>query len=153
MRIPLVLRYPRLGGGKTVDDLVLNMDLMPTLLELAGVQVPTGVQGRSLVPTLERGVPLGRTSILYEYFAEPPGESFAYHPSILALRTERFKLVTYPGYPEWEELFDLLLDPGELVNLAGEESARPTLLEMRASLVALDGEAGERPDMDGSQGR
>ena len=58
-----------------------------------------------------------------------------------------------PGCPQWEELFDLLLDPGELVNLAEEESARPTLLLMRASLVALDGEAGERPAMDGSQGR
>ena len=135
-----------------MDDLVLNLDLMPTLLELAGVEIPTGVQGRSLVPTLERGVPLGRQSILYEYYAEPPSASFAYHPSILALRTERFKLVTYPGYPSWEELYDLREDPDELTNLALLESAQPKLLAMRARLIALEAEAGERPAMNTTQG-
>lgn len=116
LRIPLLVRFPGGKAGATVDQSVLNIDLAPTLLDLAGVAIPPSVQGRSFRPLLEGQAPADwRTVFLYEYFFEGTQVKT---PTILAVRADDAKLVTYPGHPEWTEVFDLSADPYEVRNLA-----------------------------------
>jgi len=122
MRIPLLLRYPKLGlKGVAIDEPVLNLDLAQTLIDYAGVSVPKEMQGRSWRPLLERTgsapIPGWRESFFYEYFYE---RNFAV-PTIFALRTESSKLVQYPGHSEWTEVYDVKGDPYETNNLAVDE--------------------------------
>jgi len=129
LRIPLLLKCPKLGsGGKLVDQIVLNIDLAPTLLDLAGVPVPKQMQGHSWRPLLEGKTTPWRRSFYYEYFFEPPFAS----PAVQACRTERAKLINYPGHPEWTELFDLVSDPYETKNLVND----PAKTELRRQLEA-----------------
>ena len=133
IRIPLLIRYPRLGGaGRVIDAPVLNIDLAPTLLRLAGLPVPPSMQGISLVPLLRGTVSSVRSEFLYEYFHET---GFAM-PTMVALRRNRYKLVTYPFNPGWTQLFDLRSDPFETTNLAGSAAAQGTLATMKAALAA-----------------
>jgi arylsulfatase A-like enzyme len=117
MRIPFIARHPALAsGGRTADEMVLNIDLAPTLLDLAGLPVPAEMQGRSLRPLLEGKASGWRTSFFYEYFFERNFNT----PTVTAVRTTEAKLVKYPGKEEWTELFDLRADPYETRNLAGD---------------------------------
>ncbi len=118
IRVPHLMRYPRLipEGGKKVDDMVLNIDLMPTLLEAAGVAVPAAVQGQSCLGLTRAHKPASRNSWLYEYFEDPAFPN----PAIEAVRTKDWKLITYPGNTDKfpDELYHLHKDPGELNDLA-----------------------------------
>lgn len=114
LRIPLLLRYPRLGlRGRTIDRMVLNVDFAPTLLDYAGVAVPRAMQGRSWKPLLEGRDEGWRRGFFYAYFFE---RGFRI-PTVTAARTETAKLIRYPGHDEWSELFDLSADPYETRNL------------------------------------
>jgi len=121
LRIPMVVRYPRLfGKGRVVDEMVLNIDLAPTWLDLAGVAAPREMQGASWKPLAAGQKPANwRTSFLAEYFYENNFNT----PTIVGVRTANSKLVNYPGHPEWTEVFDLTVDPYELNNLAADLSA------------------------------
>lgn len=131
IRTPLVIYDPRLPAaqrGRTVDAMALNIDLAPTLLDLAGVAAPAQMQGRSLVPLFSGPPPAGwRTSFLHEHHTLskliPPNEG---------LRTERWAYVRWMApNPESEELYDLQADPLEQKNLAGEKEFAGTLAELR----------------------
>lgn len=124
IRVPLIVRLPTtIAAGTISDELVLNIDLAPTILDLLGVDdAGIAMQGRSLRPLLKGKAVSWRDAFLYEYWQENefwkgPGEPRT--PSILALRTRTHKLVTYPDYPNWTQLFDLEADPYETVNLVG----------------------------------
>ena len=142
IRIPLLIRYPPLTkAGTTIDKLVLNVDLAPTLLDIAGVKTPNKMQGQSLVPLLEGHETKWRTSFVYENFHEPPHHT----PTLYALRTEAWKLIEYPGYPGWTELFHLAEDPYETENLAASEAHAATLAALRAELAERERVIGPRP--------
>ncbi len=115
IRIPFIVRYPRLiqDPGRRARQMVLNIDLAPTLLELAGIVPPTAMQGQSLVPILETAAAPGRTAWLYEHFPVFPIPI----PGITAIRTERYKYVEYQKDLRPTELFDLRVDPKEKHNL------------------------------------
>ena len=123
LRIPLLARYPKLiRQAKTDDHMVLNIDLAPTFLELAGVAIPKEMQGRSWAPLLT-GKPIEwRKSWFYEYFLEANMGP----PSMLAVRTRTAKIIKYPGHEDWTEVFDLEADPYETKNLA-DDPARADL--------------------------
>jgi arylsulfatase A-like enzyme len=147
MRIPFVLRYPPLGARDAVDELVLNVDLAPTLLELCAVPVPATMQGRSLVPLLTNEAVEWRRDFLYEYFREAEHETdgwFAYAaPTLLAVRTDApSKLIVYRGYASWTEYFRLDSDPWERVNAV---SATDEVARLTARLAELEAEIGPRP--------
>jgi arylsulfatase A-like enzyme len=121
MRTPLLIRWPGKIKPSTCDALALNIDLAPTIFELAGLPVPAAIQGRGLRPLLEGATPTDwRTSIFYEYFKERGFKS----PTVLATRTEDAKLIHYPGHPEWSELFDLKADPYETRNLYQDPASK-----------------------------
>jgi arylsulfatase A-like enzyme len=151
LRVPLVIRGPSVARGAVVDQQVRLMDLTPTLLELAGVQRITTVDGVSLVPLLRGG-----TLPFLDAYAENapqrpqfPEQKRVYFPGNRGkwrmLRTERFKLIKIP-HPDGDrlELYDLMDDPSETRNrfeeLAGE-TAR--LLPLLDALLAADQKANE----------
>jgi arylsulfatase A-like enzyme len=133
LRIPFVVRYPRRApAGVHRDAIVLNLDLAPTILGLAGVAIPTRMQGHDLTPLLGDAAATVRDSFLYEYFFERNFDS----PTIVGLRREHDVLVTYPGHPRWVQMFDLDGDALELHNLAPRAAQATHLQEMRAALGA-----------------
>jgi len=142
MRIPLLMRYPRLAGHATIcDEMVLNIDLAPTVLDLAGVPVPGAMQGQSWLGVLKGGP--GRRSFLYEYFKE--ADPKYNRPTILAVRTKKWKYVTYPLDPSLTgELYDMLNDPEELDNLIGNSQYYDVVGQMKTELEQLKKETGFR---------
>ena len=123
IRVPLIVRYPRLvKPGTRVDALVLNHDVAPTLVDLAGAAPLAEISGRSLVPLLRGEAQPLRTAFLYEYNYEA---QFPYTPNVRGVRTDRFKLIRYPtgdGTPDrfTAELYDVQADPYELRNLVDD---------------------------------
>jgi arylsulfatase A-like enzyme len=131
MRIPLILRWPKgVAKGKTEDAMVTNVDLAPTLLDLAGVPVPKEMQGRSWRPLLSAPATFRdwRHAFFYEYFFE----TYYGNPTTLAVRTDDAKLIKYPGHDEWTELFDLQHDSGETHNLYNDPAAKDLRARMEA---------------------
>ncbi|MDQ3621989.1 MAG: sulfatase-like hydrolase/transferase, partial [Verrucomicrobiota bacterium] len=137
IRIPLLIRYPKLiKPGSTVKEPVLNIDLAPTILEIAGAKIPGDVQGRSFLPLLQgRRVPW-RDSFLIEYFSDtvfPRVHKMGYK----ALRTDRWKYINYLEIENAEELYDLQSDPYERKNLVGHAPAQGDLERLRAELARV----------------
>ena len=131
IRIPFLVRYPRqFSAGRLVDEMVLNVDLAPTWLDLAGVPVPREMHGRSWRPLAAGERVPWRDAFLAEYFLE---NAFPTTPTLVAVRTADAKLVKYPGHDEWTELFDLRADPYETKNLAREPAATALLARMTAT--------------------
>jgi arylsulfatase A-like enzyme len=120
IRTPMLVRYPRMiRGGSTNQRMVLNLDIAPTFLELAGVKVPERMQGQSMVSFFEgRGPRNWRNDWLYEYYEYPGPHEVRKNRGV---RTERYKLIHYYEAPEEFELYDLEEDPGELHNLYGDQ--------------------------------
>ncbi len=110
IRVPLLVRYPRLVKAGTVESrMVISHDLAPTLVALGGGAPLADVTGKSFLPLL-RGLRTDwRTAFLYEYNYEP---QFPYTPNVRGVRTDRWKLIRYPhgdGSPDrfTAELYDL----------------------------------------------
>jgi arylsulfatase A-like enzyme len=136
IRIPYIVRAPgRLlsDPGRRAGQMILNIDLTPTLLELAGLQVPLDMQGRSFLPVMRSAGAPGRKEWVYELFRDFPFGGRV--PPHKALRTERYK------YIEWElccrpELYDLQADPREMHNLF-EKAEAPLIASLKSRLEAL----------------
>lgn len=105
VHVPLMIRFPASVNrpGETTD-LVSLMDLGPTILEAAGVDVPTYLEGRSLMPYLKGDHVVPREFVFCE-------DNYQ-----IMMRSKTHKLVYYIGQEEGE-LYDLASDPGELWNL------------------------------------
>ena len=100
---------------------------------MAGVETPADMQGRSLIPLMRGRAPDDwRQSIYYEYFEKG---IHAVEPHY-GVRTDRFKLMYFPGLDEWE-LFDLQQDPDEIVNLSGDPRHAVKEAELRSELQRL----------------
>lgn len=133
-RIPLYLRWPRLvAPGRSIDSLVLNIDLAPTLLEIAHAPGGGEMSGRSLVPLLRGETPPWRDAFLIECFSDrvfPWVVNMGYQ----ALRTERYKYIRYTELKGMDELYDLGADPYELRNLIGEPAGQAALAKLQSQL-------------------
>jgi arylsulfatase A-like enzyme len=143
LRVPFIVRYPALGDkarGRIVEEVVLNLDLAPSLLDFAGVQAPKKMQGRSWRSLLTGNDPSWRKSWFYEYFAEDQKGTNV--PDITAVRTANAKLIQYPGHKSWTELFDLKADPFEIHNLIDDPAAAPLKAKMLEEHDRLSREAG-----------
>src|SRR6478752_1728734 len=157
--VMLILRGPGFGGGKVSDELVSQIDLFPTICELAGIERPEWVRGRSLVSDAPSDA----------VFAEITFHA-AYEPQ-RAVRTKRYKYIRRfdNGHPgpvlaniddspsktylldhalaeralAEEELYDLVVDPGEANNVAADPAHAPVLDELRERLRAWMQETGD----------
>jgi arylsulfatase A-like enzyme len=152
MRVPLIVHMPGKDTKHAVnkDAMVLNIDYGPTILDLAGARPLSEGQGRSLRPLLTGDTPKDwRPAFFYEYFKEPNYTS----PTVLAVRTNTSKLITYPGHDEWTEVFDLRNDPFELKNLAGDgELLKKMRTEFDAEATAVKFKMPKLPSSEGKSG-
>ena len=136
IRVPLLVRYPpAIAAGSVREQMVLNIDLAPTLLELAGVKPVVPMHGQSFVPLLRDAQATGRSSFLAEYFVEKVGRRV---PTWQAIRTPRWKYIRYTSETKsFDELYDLQADPVEEHNLVAEPSAAAQLASLRRELERL----------------
>jgi arylsulfatase A-like enzyme len=116
-RIPMILRTPSGRKNARIKGMVESVDLAPTLLELAGVEVPARMEGRSMLPDAE-GRFKGRNSVLCEWVMRN-----RYKHKLFALRSETHRLL-WCGMDQGCELYDLTKDPCELTNLYDDPDAR-----------------------------
>lgn len=135
LRVPLLARGPGIKAGHVPAQMVANIDLAPTFLDLAGLPVPAFMQGRSLRPLLFGETPADwRTSVYYRYYHDPGHHNTAAH---LGVRTATHKLIHYWKQDAYE-MFDLLQDPAEQHNLLHDPTAaaQPAIAARFAALKA-----------------
>ena len=135
MRVPTIARCPELfGRGKTVDRVVANLDIMPTILNAAGLEPPAYCDGLSWLPLAQGHQSADwRKELLYEYYWE---RNFPQTPTVHALRGDRYKLMRFQGIWDIDEFYDLQEDPLESRNLIFSEEHQPIIREMRGRLFA-----------------
>ncbi|MGH9437304.1 MAG: sulfatase family protein, partial [Terriglobia bacterium] len=143
IRVPLLIRYPKLiQAGTVVEKMALDLDLAPTVLNLAGVEIPKEMQGKSLVPFLNGSEPQSwRKDWLYEYYEYPGNQQVKPNRGV---RTDRYKLIHYYEPPQEFELYDLQSDPGELYNLYGDPRYADLFNHLMDRLHQLRVETGDR---------
>lgn len=116
IRVPMIVHGPGwIPSGARRKQMILNIDIGPTILAAAGLSALKGTHGQSFWEILRDDAP-GREDFLYEYFWE---RSFPQTPTVLGVRTDRYKLMVYQGIWDRYELYDLEKDPCEMKNLLG----------------------------------
>jgi len=133
IRLPFIIRAPWLisDPGTKRAQMALNIDIAPTLLDMAGIPIPRDMDGESLVPILTNPNPQGRDSFLLEFWRYFPENT----PSYTGIRTERYKYVKFErGREPW--LFDIQEDLKEDTNLFDSEIGKQILPELKSALEA-----------------
>lgn len=134
MRVPMLAYCPELiKPGIVIKDIVANIDIAPTLLEVAGLKSPGYMDGKSFAPLLSGNNIPWRKSLLYEYYWE---RNFPQTPTMHALRGDRFKYIHYNGIWDIDELYDLQNDSLESVNLILEPEYQNVVKQMNTELFA-----------------
>ena len=128
IRIPLIVYDPRREEHKQIDDMILNIDVTATILDIAGVEVPKMYHGKSLMPVITGAEKdMNRDTILIEHLWDfeniPPSEG---------VRTHEWKYLRYVKDKAWEELYNLKDDSQEIYNLVDDPKHHDTLLKFRA---------------------
>jgi arylsulfatase A-like enzyme len=115
MRVPLLARAPGLiKPGTEINQMVLNLDIAPTILALAGLKIPKQMQGVSALPLMQGQQVPWRDKVFYEYYWE---NAFPQTPTMHSIRTDRYKFTRVHGTWDINELYDLTQDPYEVNNL------------------------------------
>lgn len=133
-RTPLLVYLP---GGKhgDVDEMVQNIDYGPTILDLAGVDVPKDMHGVSFLPLLRgKQVPDWRKSLYYHYYEYPDEHAVNRHYGV---RTEQYTLVHFYGDVDCWELYDVQKDPGNMHNLYDLPEYQDVIKELKVELLRL----------------
>jgi N-acetylglucosamine-6-sulfatase len=131
IHVPFIVRYdPLTSNARTDPHLVVNIDIAPTVADVAGIKAP-GAEGRSIVPLLNGRDPPWRDEFLLEHMQSEN----AAPPSFCGIRTEHETYVFYATGEE--ELYNLRTDPYELNNLAARPGMESTLRDFRARLAKL----------------
>ena len=146
MRMPFLVRQPGvIEPGSDNDDMISNIDIAPTLLDMAGITAPVEMQGRSFKANLAGNTPTDwPDAVYYHYWQHILHRDVAAH---FGIRTKDKKLIFYyglplgqteypPTEPEWE-LFDLAKDPGEMVNVYDDPEYAETVKIFKTKLKEL----------------
>jgi N-acetylglucosamine-6-sulfatase len=144
MKVPFLAQYPpRIKAGSVNQNIVMNIDLAPTFLELAGVPgSKPDIQGQSLLPILKNPESSWRDKVFYEYYWEM---AFPSTPTIFAVRTEKYKYIFNQGVWDINELYDLEKDPYEMNNLIRSPEHQKIAEELRSEVFTwLETTGGEQ---------
>jgi len=135
LKMPFVIKWPGVTKpGSVNEDLIQNLDYGETFLDIAGAEIPSDMQGRSLVRLLKGEKPDDwRNAVYYHYHEYPSVHMVARHNGV---RTQRYKLIRYYQFDEWE-FFDLKNDPDEQNNLYGDSQHAETIARLKARLEEL----------------
>lgn len=135
MRVPMLAWAPGfIQAGSTISENILNIDIAPTLLELAGTAMPDDwkVDGQSFLPILGGQHPEDwRSEFMYQYYWE---HAFPHTPTTYAIRGDRYKFIYYHGVWDKNEFYDLKTDPKEMHNLINMPEHRQRIQEMQNKL-------------------
>ena len=136
MRTPLIMRLPE-GFDRRGDigQMVQNIDYAPTFLALAGLEVPSDIQGVSLLPLLKGENPADwRKALYYHYYEFPAEHAVRRHYGV---RNERYKLIHFYNDIDAWELYDLQADPTEMKNIYGQPGTEEITKQLRKELEEL----------------
>ncbi|HJR60117.1 MAG TPA: sulfatase [Vicinamibacterales bacterium] len=133
IRIPLLMRYPALVKRGVIDDVTLNIDLAPTLLQMIGVAGAEDTQGMSLLPAMQGRRRNKRSVFFYRYDRETPYST----PSLMGVRTPEWKLVRYQEEGQLHELYNVKKDPFEMKNLFESPRSRKARDRLDRELARL----------------
>jgi N-acetylglucosamine-6-sulfatase len=135
LRIPLLMRYPKLiSQGSKQKQPVLNIDIAPTLYEMAGVNPPVKMHGKSLLSIFKNLDEKFRNGFLAEYFLE---RVTPLHAEWQAVRTDRWKYIHYTELEGMDELYDLHNDPIEMENVIYSQQNVMVIKDMKKRLSQL----------------
>jgi len=142
MRVPLVAYIPGAKQNHVVEEMAANIDIAPTILDIAGIkEKPPQFAGASLLPLAAgKKVADWRDTLLYEYYWE---FNFPSTPTTFAVRSNDFKLIQYHGIWDTDELYDIKNDPKEMHNLIDNPEYLAVKIKLRKALferLAVDGE-------------
>lgn len=123
LRVPLLAWSPgMIRPGLKVEQMIQNIDIAPTVLDLAGLEKPANMDGLSFVPLLREKKVEWRDAIFYEYYWE---RNFPHTPTMHGIRTDKYKYIHYHGIWDIDELYDMEKDPDEMVNLINRPEYQP----------------------------
>jgi len=144
MKVPLLIKYPgTVAAGVTLDQMVMNIDIAPTLLEIAGMkETPEQMQGVSFFPILQQKEVKWRDRIFYEYYWEM---AYPTTPTIFAVRTDEYKFIFNHGLWGLNELYNIKKDPFEMNNLIRDPAHKELAKELRDEIWTwLENSGGEQ---------
>ena len=123
--MPFVIKSPRtITAGTTSAAMIMNVDFAPTLLDMAGLEIPIEMQGKSFKGSFEGDDKNQRKSVYYHYYEYPIWHKVQ---PLYGIKTDRYKLMHfYYTMDEWE-LYDLETDPNEMNNIYAQAS--PELID------------------------
>ena len=134
IRVPMMIRYPSMiKAGSVRPEMVLDLDIAPTILEMAGVKPRKEMQGKSMVKLANAGDPHWRKEWLYDYYEYPGFEDVRQHRGV---RTETHKIMHFYTVDEWE-MYDIANDPEEKNNLYGQPAHAEKQRELTAALTRM----------------
>jgi arylsulfatase A-like enzyme len=141
LKTPFVIRYPGVvKPGSVVDQLILNVDWAPTILNIAGAKVPDDIQGKSFLSLLNgtsaRAKTPWRKEAYYHYYEFPEPHHVFPH---FGIRTDRYKLAYFYGGADSWELYDLKNDPAEMTNVYGNKGTEKLTADLKEKLKQLMG--------------
>ena len=140
IRVPLLMYDPEINTGKVVHEMVANIDIAPTFLDMAEIPIPKGLDGRSMKPFVQDETAADwRKELLYEYYWE---RNYPFTPTTNALLSERYKFIRYHGIWDLDEFYDLQEDPKELNNLITSTEHQKLIKDYRQRLFELLRETG-----------
>lgn len=147
MRMPFIIRYPKKIKPKTVvKDVISNIDIAPTILELAQIATPKEVQGNSFYKQLtDKNNKDWRQSMYYHYYEYPFWHHVQPHYGI---RTERYKLIHFYYDVDVWEFYDLKKDPNEMHNLIGSKKHQSIIKKLKSELGQLKEHYGNTMSLD-----
>lgn len=144
LQMPCLIRFPeRIKPRTEIDNLALNIDIAPTLLDYAGIRIPSDIQGVSLRPLLEQDeskIGNWRQSAYYQYFEYPRWHHVQPHYGV---RTQRYKLIHFYYDIDVWEFYDLEKDPHELTNRIADPAYASIIKELKAEIARLQKQYGD----------
>ena len=140
MRVPMLAQCPALiKGGTVVNEMVANIDVAPTIMEAMGLKKPAHMDGQSFLPLAEGQSIPWRKDFLYVYYWE---KNFPQTPTTFAIRSDRYKYITYYGLWDADEFYDMQTDPDESRNLLYDPAYQKQAGQMENKLYQMMGEFG-----------
>ncbi len=145
-KTPLMMRWPGvIAAGTKNSQMVQNLDFAQTLLEVAGIDAPTDMQGESLVPLMQGQTEDFRDAVYYHYYEYPSVHMVKRHYAIV---TEEYKLVHfYYDVDEWE-LYDRKNDKHEMNNVIADPAYAETVSRLKKELDAMRIKYKDSPELD-----
>ncbi|WP_369410356.1 sulfatase family protein [Neiella litorisoli] len=151
LRVPLIIYDPRQPqDNQEIAQMALNIDIAPTILALAGVDIPQTYQGKSLLPLLDNEDTEWRGEFFFEHMYQPKR---ALIPPIVGVRTDKWKYIHFYKH-DHQQLYDLQNDPEEAVNLATDPAYQQVVSDLAArTLSYIERYEAQRSDEVKARGR